>query len=206
MRCEILKTPWKDNFCNFLSNVKKELLISSPFINLEGVKILLNAIKRKNKLKLTFITNLSTQNIVKGITEPEAFLEIYNRYKIFSEIKIFNLGNLHAKLYLVDEEMVIITSANLTTGGLINNFEYGVLIKNSNIISEIKKDMNKYIFLGDEIDKALLEEVNKEYKKNISKSKDKISNSKLNQILRKSKENIEFILLKNKIKNGKTIQ
>lgn len=57
MRCEILKTPWKDNFCNFLSNVKKELLISSPFINLEGVKILLNAIKRKNKLKLTFITN-----------------------------------------------------------------------------------------------------------------------------------------------------
>jgi phosphatidylserine/phosphatidylglycerophosphate/cardiolipin synthase-like enzyme len=48
--------------------------------------------------------------------------------KILNLYKISSLGKLHAKVYLIDDIGGIITSANLTGGGLITNFEYGVFI------------------------------------------------------------------------------
>lgn len=205
MQYKFLLSPWKNKFIDVISKTRKELFISSPFISVEGVRILSNAIQTKGSIEISLITCLTTQNIVNGITEPTALLELYEQ---FSQVRISSLGRLHAKVYVIDNKIGIITSANLTNGGLVNNFEYGVLIDNKSIISTIKKDMSRYYALGNILDKNLLEKINEESSKlRIIKSKtdDLIKNTELAQSLRKSTESLESELLRNRIREGKTI-
>ena len=205
MKYKFLISPWKNEFIDIISKTKEELLISSPFVNVAGVRILSKSIQKKGDIGISLITNLTTQNIVNGITEPTALLELY---KEFSRVKISSLGRLHAKVYLIDNRIGIITSANLTSGGLINNFEYGVLIDDKNIVSVIKEDMSKYYSLGNILDKDLLEKVQKESDK-VDKirdiTKNIIKNTRLAQLLRKRTEVLDFELLKNRVKEGKTV-
>jgi phosphatidylserine/phosphatidylglycerophosphate/cardiolipin synthase-like enzyme len=44
-------------------------------------------------------------------------------------------------VYLIDGRVDIITSANVTAGGLRANFEYGVRIDDRKAIAAIRKDM-----------------------------------------------------------------
>lgn len=205
MPFKLLVSPWENDFINIISQVKRELFISSPFVNEDGVNILLNSIQTKSNVEITLVTNLTTQNIVNRITEPKALLELCKHFK---QVKISSLGRLHAKVYLVDSKISVITSANLTTGGLINNFEYGVLIDDATLCSTIRGDMLKYYSLGNILDKNLLKKVSEEADKlyKIRNKTDKVvKNTKLGELLRKNTETIEVELLKNRIKEGKTI-
>lgn len=205
MQYKFLLSPWKNEFIDAISKTRKELFMSSPFINIEGVKVLSDAIQIKTSIEISLVTNLTTQNIINGVTEPAALLELY---KQFTQVKISSLGRLHAKVYLIDNKIGIITSANLTSGGLVSNFEYGVLINDKNIISIIKEDMSKYYSLGNVLDKDLLEKISEESNK-LYRIRDKthniIKNTKLAQLLKKSKDFLDFELLKNRVKEGKTI-
>jgi len=204
VKYKFLSFPWKDEFIDIISRTKEELFISSPFINVEGVKILSNCFQKKFSINISLLTNLTSQNIINRSTEPTALLELY---KLFDQVRISSLGKLHAKVYIVDNEIGIITSANLTSGGLINNFEYGVLIDDKNVISTIKKDMLEYFFLGNIFDKILLEKINKESEKLYKikyKTDNLIKDTKLAQLLKKDAETIDSELLKNRIK-GRTI-
>jgi phosphatidylserine/phosphatidylglycerophosphate/cardiolipin synthase-like enzyme len=205
MQYKFLPSPWKNEFIDVISKTRKELFISSPFVNVGGVRILTDAIQTKSSIEVSLITNLTTKNIVNGITEPIALLELY---KQFAQVKISSLGRLHAKVYLIDDKIGVITSANLTSGGLVNNFEYGVLIDDKDIISTIKEDILKYYSLGNILDKDLLEKISNEANKlyNIkNKSDDLIKSTELARLLRRSTEKLDFELLKNRIKEGKTI-
>lgn len=205
MKYKFLLSPWENEFIDVISKTRKELFISSPFINAEGVRILSDAVQTKSSIGISLVTNLTTQNIVNGITEPAALLELY---KQFTQVKISSLGRLHAKVYLIDDKIGIITSANLTGGGLISNFEYGVLIDDREVISTIKEDMLKYYSLGNILDRNLLEKINEESNKLYgikSKTDNLIKNTNLAQLLKKSTENLDVELLKNRTKEGKTI-
>ena len=201
MKYKFLSFSWKDEFIDILSRTKKELFISSPFINVTGVKILSNSIHTKFSINIFLLTNLTTQNIINKSNEPSALLELY---KQFDQIRISSLGKLHAKVYIVDNEIGIITSANLTSGGLINNFEYGILIDDKNVISTIKEDMLKYYSLGNIFDKNLLKKINKESEKlyKIKYETDNlIKDTKLAQLLKEATWTIDSELLKNRIKS-----
>lgn len=208
MQYKFLLSPWKNEFIDTISKSKKELFISSPFVDHDGIKILSSSIQAKSSIRILLVTNLTTQNIVNGVTDPTALLQLY---KEFNQVEISSLGRLHAKVYLIDDTIGIITSANLTSGGLINNFEYGVLIDDANTISTIKEDISKYYSLGNILDKDLLEKIFEESKR-VHSIRNKINNAiketKLAELLKKSTESTENInneLLKNRIKEGKTI-
>ena len=53
---------------------------------------------------------------------------------------IKNYQSLHSKIYIFDDSNAVITSGNLTYGGLINNYEYGVLIKDENDVKNVLSD------------------------------------------------------------------
>jgi phosphatidylserine/phosphatidylglycerophosphate/cardiolipin synthase-like enzyme len=73
-----------------------------------------------------------------GATDPSALHYLHDR---FGQVRISSLGRLHAKVYLIDGRVDIITSANVTAGGLRANFEYGVRIDDRKAIAAIRKDM-----------------------------------------------------------------
>ncbi len=205
MQYKFLISPWKNEFIDTISKTKEELLISSPFVDVNGVNILSKSLQTESDIKITPITNLTTQNIVNRITEPKALLKLYKQFK---RVKISSLGRLHAKVYLIDDKMCIITSANLTNGGLVNNFEYGVLIDDGTVCSAVKEDMLKYYSLGNILDEDLLEKVSEEADKlyeNRNKIDNFTKNTKLGKLLKKNTATIDVELLKNRIKEGKTI-
>lgn len=55
---------------------------------------------------------------------------------------------LHAKVYLADQKAAIITSGNLTEGGLRLNYEYGVSIADTSTVAKVRSDTQSYASLG----------------------------------------------------------
>ncbi|MHA1195194.1 MAG: phospholipase D-like domain-containing protein [Promethearchaeota archaeon] len=71
--------------------------------------------------------------VSKAINE---ILDFKNEYR---HLKIYKIPDkiLHAKVLITDSFKVLIGSANLTLGGMIKNYELGVLIKNGRIAQKI---------------------------------------------------------------------
>jgi hypothetical protein len=99
----------------------------------------------KERGLLRFVTDLSPKNIYQGSTNPFSFDKLFKEINL---VQIFHLPKLHAKVYIQDNKKAIITSGNLTAGGLYYNFEYGVFTDDYNFVSYIKNDLTDYGNLG----------------------------------------------------------
>jgi phosphatidylserine/phosphatidylglycerophosphate/cardiolipin synthase-like enzyme len=157
-----LKSPFEKEFRAILNKTEKEIVFSSPYINDGGVSILLGSIGNINDKSINILTNLSARNIVDNVTQPQALLKMYDAFK---KTTISSLDKLHAKIYIIDESFAVITSANLTYGGLKTNFEYGVLTDDIESIKMIKRDVLDYASLGYVFDKPFIAKIYEETQK-----------------------------------------
>ena len=132
---EVIKTPWKDRFLELISNSKKSIKITSPFVKENICDEILN-IKQPNS-SFELITSFKLMNIYTGSVDIEGLEKIINNTGI-----VKNFSKLHAKIYLFDDKEVVITSANLTNGGLLNNFEYGIYSNDKKIVTKTISDFN----------------------------------------------------------------
>jgi phosphatidylserine/phosphatidylglycerophosphate/cardiolipin synthase-like enzyme len=162
MPIQLLKSPFEHDFISALRKVKKEIVFSSPYINDSGVSVFIDSIQNPASKSIRILTNLSARNIVDNVTQPAALLKIC---AVFPNTTISSLGRLHAKVYIIDELFAVITSANLTNGGLRSNFEYGVTIDNPKTIKIIKRDILNYASLGHIFEKDFLVKIQEESKK-----------------------------------------
>lgn len=167
---ETLQRGWNKNLINIFQTVQTELTISSPYISNVGAEFLLTNVSNNFKENgvLKFLTDLSPRNIYQGSTEPKSFKLLSNSIK---SIQLFHLPRLHAKVYISDGREAIITSGNLTAGGIYNNFEYGIFSNHIQKIAIIKNDLLDYANLGaiinsNDIDNycKISEEIKKIYK------------------------------------------
>jgi phosphatidylserine/phosphatidylglycerophosphate/cardiolipin synthase-like enzyme len=162
MSVKLLKSPFESEFRNVFSQAKSEIVFSSPYINDAGATILLNSIDNPTHKKIQILTNLSVRNIVDNVTQPSAILKMYDSFK---ETTVTSLAKLHAKIYVIDDLLAVITSANLTYGGIKSNFEYGVLIDDKKTIKTVKQDVLDYASLGLVFDKDFLSKIFQESQK-----------------------------------------
>ena len=124
---QVLQRGWSKNLNEIFQRVEKELTVSSPYISDVGADFLLKNVSEKFKEKgvLKFVSDLSPRNIYQGSTDPKSFKRLFNS---INSIQIIHLPRLHAKVYIADDKRAIVTSGNLTAGGIYNNFEYGLFI------------------------------------------------------------------------------
>ena len=171
MPIQLLKSPFERDFRAALHKAEKEVIFSSPYINDAGVSVFIDSIQNPADKSIRILTNLSSRNIVDNVTQPAALLKIC---ATFSDTTISSLERLHAKVYIIDELFAVITSANLTNGGLRSNFEYGVTIDDPKTIKIIKRDVLDYASLGHIFDKEFLVKIHEESKKieKVQKKKD----------------------------------
>lgn len=132
---EILKTPWKDNLLELVSQSKKSIKITSPFVK-ENVCNELLSIKKSNT-SLELITSFKLMNIYSGSLDLSGLENVIKNKGV-----VKNFPKLHSKIYLFDDKKVIITSGNLTYGGLLNNFEYGIYTENAEVVSKVVNDFS----------------------------------------------------------------
>ncbi len=132
---EIITTPWKDKFLNLISNSKKSIKITSPFVKENICDDILKVKQPSSSFEL--ITSFKLMNIHSGSVDIEGLEKIIKNNGI-----VKNFSKLHAKIYLFDDKEVVISSANLTNGGLLNNYEYGIYSNDKQIVNKTIEDFN----------------------------------------------------------------
>jgi len=122
-----------DKLKQLLFKAKREIVIVAPYISKNS---LIDIIKNLDKVKIRILTRFSLEDFISGASDINVLSSIIKKNNI--EIRYYS--NLHAKVYIVDEEKAIITSANFTQNGMYNNLEYGVLIESN--LNEMLNDIN----------------------------------------------------------------
>lgn len=130
---EILKTPWKNKFLKLVAESKESIKMTSPFVKENICNELIDVKNKKSKIEL--YTSFKLMNIYSGGLDLSGLKSIINDNGI-----VRNKSRLHSKIYLFDCKRVIITSGNLTNGGLLNNYEYGIYTEDKSIVNQVVED------------------------------------------------------------------
>lgn len=150
---KIIKTPWKEEFISLVESSEQSIKICSPFVKFKVVEELY---KHKNEnTQFSLVTNFNLENFHKNVSDLGAM-----RYILDKNGEIKNYQRLHAKFYIFDNKSIIITSANLTEGGLTKNFEYGIFSDEKDIVNKVCEDF-KYVCSSDLSGKINIMAVNK---------------------------------------------
>ena len=130
---ELIKSPWEDLFLDMVEQTEDILRITSPYIKSKSVEKMISA--KGSDVSIEYITSFKLMNFYRKSSDFEALSTILNNHGT-----IKNYQALHAKIYVFDERQAIVTSGNLTYGGLNSNYEYGVLIRDENNVSSVIQD------------------------------------------------------------------
>jgi phosphatidylserine/phosphatidylglycerophosphate/cardiolipin synthase-like enzyme len=128
---KVIKSPWEHVFVSLLKDAKTNVYLASPFIKLQTASLIAQSIN--HGLDFRYINSFKLAHFHIGASDLSA-LRILNN----ENCKQKNIHNLHAKLFIIDD-VAIVTSGNLTPGGLRNNLEYGILISDE-LVKEITQD------------------------------------------------------------------
>ncbi len=145
---KIIKSPWIEIFTELLQKAERIVYLACPYIKEKSANLITQNLNKN--VDCRYINSFKLYNFYRGSSDLNA-LKIFNENKIIQK----NVQNLHAKFFIFDSNAVI-TSGNLTTGGLKNNYEYGVLIENKIVDTIITDYLNvfnnhEYPFITDEI-------------------------------------------------------
>ena len=99
------------------------------------------------------LTDLSPLSVCQGATDPTAVRQLATA----AASRLIHLPRLHAKVYVADSRRAIVSSGNLTAGGLYDNYEIGIMIEDVAISSRIMTELSSYSELGARLDHAQLD-------------------------------------------------
>lgn len=128
---KVIDKNWWSEFTRVDLQNEGRLRIVSPFIKLNAAKIL---IKAANPADIQVITRYNLEDFYKGVSDIEAL-----EFLISKGAKVQGISKLHSKLYLYDDQHALVTSANLTRGGLRSNFEFGCGSDDEDLIAACHK-------------------------------------------------------------------
>ena len=136
----VLSRDWKCELGTLVKSAQKQIIISSPYLTNEGSAFILSNLRRQiaAQIKFRILTDLSPANVCQGATDPAAIRTLWLAVPDFT---LLHLPKLHAKVYISDFHCAIVTSANLTGGGLTRNYEYGVRISHRSLVKNIADDI-----------------------------------------------------------------
>jgi hypothetical protein len=150
MRIEVIANPSKELFLE-LVRTSSEHFLASPFIKTNVAQMFLGA--RPKHARTAILTSYKLTNFYRSSSDLEAL-----RTLIQHDVDVRNFPRLHAKIYIFNSDRAIVTSANLTLGGLQANYECGVLIEDSPTVSKLRSDFLR-IFKDKESVSVITEEI-----------------------------------------------
>lgn len=207
MQAELLQEDWRETLVALLRCASDDVVISSPFVTRKGIDLLIDNLSDavQNGGRVRVLVNLSPQNVIQGAVEPESLQHLSSAVP---GTILHHLPQLHAKVYVADLRQAIVTSGNLTAGGLDRNYEYGVSTSDKAAITVIRNDLEEYAGLGAQIDEAELRIYNQAAKKvrttfqKQQKSAQKAARRDFEEALEEAKEELIRFRLKGKSTNA----
>lgn len=150
---QLIPSPVEDTVQVVVRSARHTLFVVSPYIKLYGAKLIL---EHGHLESLKVLTNLSLGNVSGASYDVGALVSLGECFPV----TVSSLGKLHAKVYVADNTIAFVTSANLTYGGLRENYEYGIVIRDTDIIHKLLTDLEQYFALGNIFDIPALEALN----------------------------------------------
>ncbi|GHB04770.1 hypothetical protein GCM10009069_29190 [Algimonas arctica] len=114
---KVIDKNWKSEFTKVDLQAEGRLRIVSPFVKLKAAKILIDAVRPSD---IQVITRYNLEDFYKGVSDIEAL-----EFLISQGAEVQGISKLHSKLYIYGDKHALVTSANLTCGGMQTNFEFG---------------------------------------------------------------------------------
>jgi phosphatidylserine/phosphatidylglycerophosphate/cardiolipin synthase-like enzyme len=202
---ELVTSPWMATFYDLVDTTEEDLLIASPFISGEPLKTIVEIIADKqllDSMHVTLVTNLAVDSLLSGSLDVAALLYLAQS---IPNSTVTYLPSLHAKIYVADTKAAVVTSANLTNKGLAGNHEYGVLLRDPVLVSEVRTDLTRYASLGNRVSLetlTALAQASQELKA-VRQKADKSVKAKLRAAFEQRAEEAQLELLKARAR-GKT--
>ncbi|MGA2904386.1 MAG: phospholipase D-like domain-containing protein [Candidatus Korobacteraceae bacterium] len=144
----LLRSPWIGAFQKLLSLADEDLVIACPFVKRFATDCIVAEMTGRGireSFRLLLITDLRPESTLAGAMDLDALEELGSKVPGFV---LTHLPSTHAKVYVADHKMAIVTSGNLTGPGLSGNVEYGVALTEMRIVGEIRSDIESYAKLG----------------------------------------------------------
>ena len=152
-----IKSPWADTFDDFAGSIRASAIIAAPYITRQPVERLARSLRsRRRSVHLDVLTNLNADSLIAGSVDGGALAWLCGQ---IPGTAIRHLPGLHAKAYVADGHTAIVTSANLTQGGLSGNYELGVKVTAPQDVREIAEDLAEYSKLGSVVSPDALAEL-----------------------------------------------
>ena len=144
----LLRSPWAQTLHELVSLVDEDLLIACPFLKGSAAERIVSRLDQRGLLdsvRLRIITDLRPESALAGSMDLSALAEFGRRVPRF---ELTHLPSVHAKVYVADSKMAIVTSGNLTESGLYYNVEYGIALAEDRIVKQVRSDFEGYCSLG----------------------------------------------------------
>ncbi|MBM3939923.1 MAG: hypothetical protein FJ318_03320 [SAR202 cluster bacterium] len=142
---ELLRASWVAAFDRLLDSATKDLFIVSPFIKREAMQQASRFVRNRSGLRVTILTNFAPKALIGDAMDASA---IFDFCEDIHAATVTHLAGLHAKVFIADNRQAIVTSGNLTDGGLFWNYEYGVLFDEVDVVRRVRQDMEAMRDLG----------------------------------------------------------
>lgn len=156
---QLIRSPWSETFDEFGQAIRAEAILVAPFIRAEPLEQLKKPLLQlESRPRIDLITNLAADSLFRGMVDTAALTD-FARDLSEERVMVRNLPGLHAKTYVADESLAIITSGNLTRASLDTNSEYGVKVTKPELVRQIIADIRAYSSLSTEIPLSHLEQV-----------------------------------------------
>lgn len=132
-----LSSPWENTLLRLVSEAQSSLRIASPFVKASALERALDAAPRA--LDVHLVSSVKMACFHRGASDVAAFRRV-----IDGGGHVTNLPRLHAKVYLFDERRAVVTSGNLTDRGLRYAQEYGLLVEEEGLVTQIAQDFSRW--------------------------------------------------------------
>lgn len=143
----LLRHSWHAELGALIESAERSLTIATPYITQRGstfvCRRLTPALRTTGRIEL--LTDLAPIHVSDGSLDPDAVIGLYEST---DQRSLWHLPRFHAKVYIADECRAIVTSGNLTTNGLFQNTEYGVLISERETVAGIQEDFDDFRATG----------------------------------------------------------
>jgi HKD family nuclease len=134
MAIELLDQNHRDAIIDAFEKAQQRIRIISPFVQETMTRYLADAAAKGISSQL--ITRFYREDFIKSVSSLTALKNLQT-----AGADIYALKDLHAKLYLFDDNVAIIGSANFTSGGFGNNVELSLYIEDE---YELIERLSKY--------------------------------------------------------------
>lgn len=119
-----------------IATAEQRLVLCAPFITESGAKLVAKRLssKLRKEGEMVLLTDCSAVSVQGGSLDLRAILSLLTLVKTS---KAIHVPNLHAKVFIADDGRAIVTSANLTEGGMRRNVEIGTLLENPDDVAAL---------------------------------------------------------------------